>query len=94
MAKIKSLQITIFSFFWKKNSQSCENWPPRPSKKTHWGTRGRKKHRASSHSQQARQEVARTRIMREIEEDLVMEKNPRPLDVDAVALLKSYVSYL
>ncbi|CAM6004180.1 unnamed protein product [Sphagnum balticum] len=29
--------------------------------------------------------------MREIEEDLVMEKNPRPLDVDAVALLKSYV---
>jgi hypothetical protein len=32
--------------------------------------------------------------MREIEDDLLMEKNPRPLDVDDVALLKSYVSYL
>jgi hypothetical protein len=32
--------------------------------------------------------------MREIEEDLVTEKNPRPLDVDDVALLKNYVSYL
>jgi hypothetical protein len=72
----KSLQITIFFLFLEEKFAKLRKLATPASKKTHWGTRGRKKPRASSHSQQARQEVARTRIVREIEEDLVTEKNP------------------
>jgi hypothetical protein len=39
------------------------------------------------------QQRRRRRFMADVEDDLLKEKNPRPLDEDDIALLKTYVSY-
>jgi hypothetical protein len=43
--------------------------------------------------QQQRRRRRRRRVMADVEDDLLKEKNPRPLDEDDIALLKTYVSY-
>jgi hypothetical protein len=44
--------------------------------------------------QQQRRRRRRRGVMADVEDDLLKEKNPRPLDEDDIALLKTYVSYL
>jgi hypothetical protein len=90
----KTYKSQFFFFFWKKNSPSCENWPPPPPKKP-TGAHAEEKnpellHTLSRQGKRLREQESCAKLRR----IWSWRKIHGLLDVDAVALLKSYVSYL